>query len=67
MLQILSRLFGCSHARTTFPLTLVRGRKPHVTCLACGKEFDYDWSEMRIGKAVKPDAPAMRVGVNHAE
>ena len=67
MRHILGWLFGCSHSRTTFPLTLVRGRAPHVTCLSCGKEFDYNWEEMRVGRAIKPVAPAMRVGVSHAE
>jgi hypothetical protein len=24
----------------------------YVVCLDCGKEFDYDWQEMRIGEPV---------------
>jgi len=24
----------------------------YVVCLDCGKEFDYDWNEMRVGEAV---------------
>jgi len=24
----------------------------YVVCLDCGKEFDYDWQEMRIGQPV---------------
>lgn len=60
----ISSLFGCSHQRTTFPIT--RGRKslgPHaaaascnrtyVVCLDCGKEFDYDWRAMQVGQAVE--------------
>jgi hypothetical protein len=68
MLQsIFNSLFGCSHQRTTFPIT--PGRKPsrqnagfsapgairtgtYVACLACGKEFAYDWQSMRIGQPV---------------
>lgn len=61
MLQsILNTLFGCSHQRTTFPLT--PGRKnvalsatrlnTYVVCLDCGKEFAYDWEGMRIGQPV---------------
>lgn len=61
MLQsMLNTLFGCSHQRTTFPLT--PGRKnmapsaprlnTYVVCLDCGKEFAYDWEEMRIGQPV---------------
>jgi hypothetical protein len=62
MLQtVVDVLFGCSHRRTTFPLT--PGRKhsaspgatrhgTYVACLDCGKEFGYDWNEMRVGKPV---------------
>ncbi len=60
MLQsILNTLFGCSHSRTTFPLT--PGQKKaaprggtYVVCLDCGKEFAYDWEGMRIGQPVTP-------------
>ena len=46
-------LFGCAHRKTTFPLTAGRGRgAAYVVCLDCGKEFDYDWKEMRMGEAV---------------
>ena len=63
MLQsILNTLFGCAHQRTTFPLTPMRknaGFSAHrngayVVCLDCGKEFSYDWDEMRVGAAVQP-------------
>ena len=54
MLQsLLNSLFGCSHQRTTFPQT--PGRKmagrtgTYVVCLDCGKEFAYNWDEMRVG------------------
>jgi hypothetical protein len=64
MFQLLfNSLFGCSHQRTTFPLT--PGRKiaaynaasatrsgTYVVCLDCGKEFAYDWDGMRIGRQV---------------
>ncbi len=61
--SIINSLFGCSHQRTTFPLT--PGRKSsgytapgatksgtYVVCLDCGKEFSYDWNGMRIGRQV---------------
>ena len=72
MLQSLfDTLFGCSHQRTTFPLTPARrsgGNLPsgtqrnstYVTCLDCGKEFAYDWKAMRIGQAVLDRVPAVR-------
>lgn len=50
-------MFGCRHARYTFPITVRTGsrRTPpgqrtgtYVACLDCGKEFRYDWREMRI-------------------
>ena len=57
---LLNAIFGCSHRRTTFPLTPRRklgsnaGRAAvtYVVCLDCGKEFGYDWQEMRIRKPV---------------
>lgn len=58
--SVLNALFGCSHDRTTFPLT--PGRKPagngahrhgmYVVCLDCGQEFRYNWAEMSIGEPV---------------
>ena len=61
--SILNTLFGCGHQRTTFPLTPGRTSAGHpvpgaarnatyVACLDCGKEFAYDWSQMRIGQPV---------------
>jgi hypothetical protein len=51
---MLGWLLRCSHARTTFPLTPLRKpgasarRGTYIVCLDCGKEFDYDWSRMKI-------------------
>ena len=46
-------LFGCAHRKTTFPLTAGRGRgAAYVACLDCGAELEYDWKEMRIGRAM---------------
>lgn len=63
MLQtILNSLFGCAHNRTTFPLTPSRRgtafssasrNQAYVVCLDCGKEFAYDWQQMRVGQAVE--------------
>src|SRR5437868_1452960 len=52
---VIERLFGCSHKRTTFPLTPKRSSAnagAYVTCLDCGREFAYNWAEMRIEKAL---------------
>jgi hypothetical protein len=64
--KVLNSLFGCSHTRTTFPLSPARkagisspNRSAYVVCLDCGKEFSYDWRLMRIGEAVqRPAMPA---------
>jgi hypothetical protein len=48
--SVLDTLFGCSHRRTTFPITPKRPSArlgAYVTCLKCGKEFAYNWDEMR--------------------
>ena len=53
-------LHGCSHRRTSFPITLLTsagadGRQStqsetYLVCLECGRHFAYDWSAMRILK-----------------
>ena len=56
--SLVNIFFGCAHGRTTFPLTPSRnsktpdraGRGAYIVCLDCGKEFDYNWQEMCIGK-----------------
>lgn len=49
-MKILRNLFGCAHKRTTFPQG--KADRCHVTCLSCGKEFDYSWKEMRTGREI---------------
>lgn len=70
MLQsLVNSLFGCSHRRTTFPLTPLRKTggfqasnvtqyETYITCLDCGRELAYDWTEMRVGKPVADRSPA---------
>jgi hypothetical protein len=50
-------LFGCSHRRYTFPISTRPGQTKsaaaevtgiYVVCLDCGKEFAYDWANMRV-------------------
>lgn len=56
MRTLIDFLLGCSHRRTTFPLTpgcraMVPGparQGTYVVCLDCGKEFGFDWGQMRI-------------------
>ena len=54
---LLNLLFRCSHRRLTSPFTPVsRKGVPHddtyVVCLDCGKQFEYDLKEMRLGKVI---------------
>ena len=60
MLRALIQVFvGCSHQRTTFPITPTPGsNQTYVSCLDCGREFEYDWAEMRRGKPATSDRPA---------
>ncbi len=69
--SLLNSIFGCSHRRTTFPLTPSRRTQlssessrqgTYVVCLDCGKEFDYSWKDMRVGNAVA--APAVAAHAN---
>jgi len=62
-------LFRCSHRRITRPVTpLSKAGEPlgdtYVVCLDCGKQFTYDWKQMRILKAVEPSPGS---GVLHPE
>jgi hypothetical protein len=57
--KFVDALFGCRHSRYSFPVT-IRGtatvRRPqaasltgtYVACLDCGKEFAYDWEDMKV-------------------
>jgi len=58
MIRILERVFGCSHKRTTFPISRAGSSAAaadpanlaYVVCLECGTEFDYDWRAMKMGR-----------------
>jgi hypothetical protein len=55
--KLIDAVFGCWHSRYSFPVT-IRGqaRRPqaaaltgtYVVCLDCGREFPYDWQEMKV-------------------
>ena len=55
--KLLGRLFGCWHNRYSFPISVRHGARrtgaalltgTYVVCLDCGKEFPYDWQEMKV-------------------
>jgi len=65
---IFDALFGCAHSRYSFPITAKHGQRrseaasitgTYVVCLDCGKEFPYDWQEMKF---VNPNARAGKLG-----
>ena len=54
---LVDALFGCWHKNYSFPITTRRGQRrslaasvtgTYVVCLECGKEFPYDWQEMKV-------------------
>lgn len=58
MFDLFDVLFGCCHKNCSFPMTAKKGsastsqaaRKTgtYVVCLDCGKEFPYDWNQMKV-------------------
>ena len=55
--KMMDKMFGCWHSRYSFPMTVRAGSRrskvgprvgTYVVCLDCGKEFSYDWQEMRV-------------------
>lgn len=64
--NLFDMLFGCWHKNYSFPIT-AKGAKRHspaasvtgtyVVCLDCGKEFPYDWKEMKVVSETPAHAP----------
>jgi hypothetical protein len=55
--KLFDTFFGCCHNHYSFPITVrSRARRnaaasltgTYVVCLDCGKEFPYDWQEMKV-------------------
>lgn len=55
--KLLDAFFGCWHNHLSFPLTARSGLRrsaaasltgTYVVCLDCGREFAYDWREMKV-------------------
>jgi len=69
--KLVDAVFGCRHARYSFPITVRAGSRrtaaapragTYVACLDCGREFRYDWQEMKIvGSIVGSRATTSRV------
>ena len=55
--ELIEAVFGCKHSHYSFPISVrpVARRNAaakltgtYVACLDCGKEFPYDWREMKV-------------------
>jgi len=55
--KLIDAIFGCWHSHYSFPITVRKGVRrnaaalltgTYVVCLDCGKEFPYDWHEMKM-------------------
>jgi hypothetical protein len=77
MATLLDMLFGCWHKNISFPITKRPGQRrspaasltgTYVVCLDCGKEFAYDWKEMKIidGPARRNKAMAAKAAESYA-
>jgi hypothetical protein len=64
ILQLL-RQFCCRHPRFTFPMMCSDRSGHYVVCLECGKEFHYDWGQMKLGG--ERVAPAAQVSADKSE
>lgn len=69
MSGLLDFLFGCYHKNFSFPITKRRGQRlspaasltgTYVVCLDCGKEFPYDWQEMKVIQSSSKRLPRVR-------
>jgi len=59
-MKFLEYLLGCRHKRITFPITEKPERRKsiaslptgtYIVCIDCGKEFPYDWKQMKVVEA----------------
>jgi hypothetical protein len=55
--RLFDAFFGCWHGHYSFPISVRSGSRrtqaasltgTYVVCLDCGKEFPYDWKEMKV-------------------
>lgn len=61
--------FGCRHRHYSFPISskILKQRSmapgatgSYVVCLDCGREFAYDWEQMKVVSALRPAHAALR-------
>lgn len=61
--KLFNTFFGCWHSNYSFPITVRNGARrssqaasltgTYIVCLDCGKEFPYDWQQMKVVEAPK--------------
>jgi hypothetical protein len=66
--NVFDMLFGCWHKNYSFPITAKKANNQYshaadltgtyVVCLDCGKEFPYDWEQMKVVSAEPVPAEA---------
>ncbi|HWX56776.1 MAG TPA: hypothetical protein VN176_19495 [Verrucomicrobiae bacterium] len=76
MAKLLDILFGCWHENYSFPVTIKRGERraapaasatgTYVVCLDCGKEFPYDWNEMKVVSEIPAKTKALEAKAQKA-
>lgn len=63
--KVFDAMFGCRHSRYSFPMTVRAGSRKsmssgrtgtYVVCLDCGREFAYDWQQMRVAETQPREA-----------
>ncbi len=66
--KITDLLFGCSHRHYSFPISMRSGQRragaalatgTYIVCLDCGKEFPYDWKQMKVVGEIAEPATAL--------
>ena len=63
-MSLVDLFFGCWHKNYSFPITARGSRRSpaaavtgtYVVCLECGKEFPYDWQEMKVVDAARRES-----------
>jgi hypothetical protein len=69
----LNAMFGCTHKNYSFPFTpkdrhssaAAGPTGTYVVCLGCGKEFPYDWHEMKVVSGNASPSEAHREAVKY--
>jgi hypothetical protein len=61
--KLFNTFFGCWHNHYSFPITIRPGVRrttaaasltgTYIVCLDCGKEFPYDWQQMKVVETPK--------------